>query len=66
MDNPFVIDVLIPTIAKITRYTGRPAKTGSLHTRTGKAYSTVQFYLAQAEHAGLIVRVGVKSGWRVA
>lgn len=63
MDNPFVMDVLIPTIAKITRYTGRPAKTRSLALRTQTPYSTIQFYLSKAVDAGDIVRVGVKRGY---
>lgn len=66
VDNPFITDILVPTIARECRNTrDRRVKTGTLHALTGVAYSTVQFYLTKAEAAGLIERVGLKSGWRL-
>ncbi len=64
--TPYQQSVLLPTVARIARDTGRAARTKAVAARLGMAERTARLHLSETVKAGALQRVGVRGGWMVA
>ncbi len=66
IENPFIEQRLVPFVAQAVRDLQRPVRTGEIAAQLAIAYSTCKRYIKWALQKGLLIREGIRRGYRPA